>query len=201
MRKINRAWRKSNHFWRWSEYISMPKFRPFPSWLCSQEKPQKPQIWPVSVEMVPKGEKSTDRDWNLISFEGREDTSTCQNSGHASHVDQFHQVKVAPKWSESRDYNLISSEGGQDISTCNISVHSFHLFPEKCLETPNLICFTKSKWCKRRKIDTPWPKSNQFWRWSGYISMPNCRPFFNSLSGKCLETSLNEWTDRWTYRP
>ena len=27
--KINRPWMKFNKFWRWSGYISMPKFRPF----------------------------------------------------------------------------------------------------------------------------------------------------------------------------
>ena len=30
---------------------------------------------------------------------------------------------------------------------------------------------------KRRKTNRPWPKSNQFWRWSGYISMQNFRLF------------------------
>ena len=31
---------------------------------------------------------------------------------------------------------------------------------------------------KMRKINRRWPKSNQFfWRWSGYISMSNFRPF------------------------
>ena len=30
---------------------------------------------------------------------------------------------------------------------------------------------------KRRKLNRPWPKSNQFWRWSGYISMQNFRAF------------------------
>ena len=31
---------------------------------------------------------------------------------------------------------------------------------------------------KIRKINRPWPKTNQFWRWSGYINMPNFRSFF-----------------------
>ena len=33
---------------------------------------------------------------------------------------------------------------------------------------------------ERRKINRPWPKPNQFWRWSGYISMQNFRPFQGS---------------------
>ena len=30
---------------------------------------------------------------------------------------------------------------------------------------------------KIRKINRPWPSTNQFWRWSRYISVQNCRPF------------------------
>ena len=30
---------------------------------------------------------------------------------------------------------------------------------------------------KIRKINRPWPQTNQFWRWSRYISMQNLRPF------------------------
>ena len=33
------------------------------------------------------------------------------------------------------------------------------------------------KTAKIMKTNRPWPKSNQFWRWSGYINMPNYRPF------------------------
>ena len=29
---------------------------------------------------------------------------------------------------------------------------------------------------KMRKINRPWPKSNQFWKWSGYITKLNFRP-------------------------
>ena len=44
-----------------------------------------------------------------------------------------------------RDPELISSEGGQDTSARQISGHSLHVFSRKCLETPNLTRFTKSK--------------------------------------------------------
>ena len=40
---------------------------------------------------------------------------------------------------------------------------------------PNLTHFTQS--IKIRKINQLWSLSNQFWRWSGYISMQNVRPF------------------------
>ena len=34
---------------------------------------------------------------------------------------------------------------------------------------------------RMRKTNRPWPKSNQFWRWSGYISMPNFKSFLTRL--------------------
>ena len=40
---------------------------------------------------------------------------------------------------------------------------------------------------KMRKIHRPWPKSNQFWTWSGHISMSNLRPF------KWLQWKLRSW--------
>ena len=43
------------------------------------------------------------------------------------------------------DHNLICSEGGEDTAACKISGHSLHAFSRKWPETPNLICFTKSK--------------------------------------------------------
>ena len=46
------------------------------------------------------------------------------------------------------------------------------------------------KSAKKRKINRPWAQSNQFWRWTRYISMPKCRPFPHPFSGKCPETSL-----------
>ena len=55
------------------------------------------------------------------------------------------------KWTE-RVHNLICSEGGQDTSACNISGHSLHAFCSKCLETPNLTRFTKSKWCQKYPV-------------------------------------------------
>ena len=61
--------------------------------------------------------------------------------------DLFHKVKIAPKLEKSldRNHNLISSEGGQDTAAYDISGHSLHAFSRKCLETPNLTRFTKSK--------------------------------------------------------
>ena len=85
------------------------------------------------------------------------------------------------------DNNLISSESAQDKSACKISGHSLHAFTGKCPETTNLTRFIKLKWRQRREINRPWPKSNQFWRWSGYINMQTFR-LFHAFSGKCPET-------------
>ena len=75
------------------------------------------------------------------------------------------------------DQNLTSSEGDQDTSACQISGHSSHAFSGKC---PEMYNFTKSKCCQKlgKWTDLAWPKSNQFWRWSGYISMSKYGPFF-----------------------
>ena len=56
---------------------------------------------------------------------------------------------------------------------------------------------------KMRKIYRRWPKSNQFWRWSGYINMPNIRPLFLCVLKKMLRNrkiNLFHWgkmTPKW----
>ena len=87
---------------------------------------------------------------------------------------------MSPKWGKStdHDHNLISSQGDQDTSTCQISGNSSHVFSRKCPETSTLTCFSNSKRRQNEEnSNRPWPKSNQFWRWSGYISMSNFRAF------------------------
>ena len=70
IRKINKLWSWSNRFWRWSGYISMQNVRPFPQWVL-QERVGNPRFDPFHyVKIVPKLEKSTDHDHNLISSEG-----------------------------------------------------------------------------------------------------------------------------------
>ena len=60
--------------------------------------------------------------------------------------DQFHFVKIAPKFKKSRDrnHNQISSDGGQDTAAYHISGISLYVFSTKCLETQNFTRFTKS---------------------------------------------------------
>ena len=52
--KINRPWPRTNQFWRWSRYISMQNFRPFPPCVL-QEIPGNPKFDPFhQVKIVPK---------------------------------------------------------------------------------------------------------------------------------------------------
>ena len=51
-----------------------------------------------------------------------------------------------------------------------------------------VIIMVKLTRCQMRKINRPWPKSNEF-RWPVYISMPNCRPLFHGCSRAYPENS------------
>ena len=47
---------------------------------------------------------------------------------------------------------------------------------------------------KTRKMNRPWPRSSQFWRWSGYSRMPNFKPFFQYVLKK-MSGNLSARTD------
>ena len=86
MTKVYRPWPRTNQFWRWSRYISMQNFRPFPPCVL-QDMPGNPKFDPFyKVKIVPKLEKSTDQRHKLISSEGDQDTSACKISGHSLHA-------------------------------------------------------------------------------------------------------------------
>ena len=77
--------------------------------------------------------------------------------------------------STDHSHNLTSSEGGKDASEYKISGHSLHAFSRKCLET-QIWPISLSQNSANITI-----LSNQFRRWSRYISMKNflasmCRP-------------------------
>ena len=87
-----------------------------------------------------------------------------------------------------RDQNLISSEG-QDTLACRISGYFSHAFSRKYPETVKLTYFMKSKYCQNEENQQILTKNlNQFWRWSGYISMPNFRLYLPFVLRKCQET-------------
>ena len=67
-------------------YISMQNVRPFPQ-LVLQEMTGNPKFDPFHyVKVVPKLEKSTDHDHNLIISESGQDTSVCRISYHSLHA-------------------------------------------------------------------------------------------------------------------
>ena len=128
------------------------------------------------------------------------DTPACKIPGHHFHAfaknvwkPQVWSVSLSqntPKIRKSTEdeQNLISSEGGQGSRYFSIPNFS-HAFSRKCLESLNFTCFTKSKCHQTRKIHRRWPKSDQFWRYLGYIHRPNFRPFLRSIHKKCPETT------------
>ena len=62
------------------------KFQAIPS-MRSPGNARKPQIWPVSLSQnSTKIRKTTDHDYNIISFEGGRDTSACKMSGYSLHA-------------------------------------------------------------------------------------------------------------------
>ena len=58
-----------------------------------------------------------------------------------------------------------------------------------CRPDCNTYLLLLSQNCNRnKKVKRPWPKSNQFWMWTGYISMPDMRsflPFVHSIIRGC----------------
>ena len=84
--KINRPWPWTNQLWKWSRYIIVQNFRPFP--LCVlRQMPGNPKFDLFhQVKIVPKLQKSTDRGNKLINSEGGQDTSACKISGHFLHA-------------------------------------------------------------------------------------------------------------------
>ena len=98
IRKINQMWSLSNGFCRWSGYISMQNVRPFRQWVL-QEMTRNPKFDAFHYDkIVPKLEKSTDHDCNLIIPEVGQDTSACRIPGHSLH--EFSQI-----WPISRNQN------------------------------------------------------------------------------------------------
>ena len=67
MRKINKPWPWTNQFWRWSRYISMENFRPFP---------------PCVLRQIPG------------NLSGRTDGRTCRKTVTVGRVDQRTHVQV-----------------------------------------------------------------------------------------------------------
>ena len=81
--KINWPTPKTNQLWRLSSACQMSDHHP----LVLSRKCLEPHIWSVLLNQSgAKWGKSTDHCQNLISFEGGQDSSACQISGHSYHA-------------------------------------------------------------------------------------------------------------------
>ena len=86
IRNIKQMWSLSYSFWRWSGYTSMQNVRPFRQWVL-QTMTRNPKFGAFHYDkIVPKLEKSTDQDYNLIISVGGQDTSACRIPGHSLHA-------------------------------------------------------------------------------------------------------------------
>ena len=158
-------------------YISKPKLGPFLP--CVLKKRCRNLAFDQfhNTKMAPKRGKSTDCNQNLISSEGGQDTSACQNSGHFSHAfsrkrhrnlkfDQFHYAKVAPKKENQQTVTKISSV--RKVVWIHQHAKIQATPPMHSLwnawKPPNLPVSRSQSGAKRRKINRQWPKSIRFWR-------------------------------------
>ena len=105
-------------------------------------------------------------------------------------LQKTHNLACLTKWKlcqneenqQTANQNLISSESSQDKSACQISEHSIHAIRMRTCRNPEIRSVSLSEICaKMRKMTRPWPKSNQFRRCSGYISIPNSRLFLSRI--------------------
>ena len=80
---------------------------------------------------------------------------------------------MAPKWGKPIDHdpNFISSKGGQDASACQILGYFSHAFWRKSYKPQIWPVSLSQNGIKMRDINSLWPKSNLFWKWSEYINI------------------------------
>ena len=93
--------------------------------------------------MVPKREKSTDRNQNLISSEQNRTAQIFiwQKSTIYSNKSIEHDLTDILDPSIRLNYYHGDPEGDKDTLACQISGHSSNGLSEKCLETPNMTSF------------------------------------------------------------
>ena len=157
MKEIKRSWLKSNHFWMWSGYISIPNFSTF--------LPCVPKEMPGNckfdlfhlVTVLPKSVKSTDCDQDVISSKGGQDTPACPtldipfiHSYENPWKPQISPVSLSQIGTKMRKNNRLWPKSNHvwrssGTSTCQISSHSSHGFSRICQEMTNLTCFTEPK--------------------------------------------------------
>ena len=122
---------------------------------------------------------------NIISSEGDQDTAACKLSGHSFYefsrqcpknpIWPVSLFKITPKWKNQQTMTIIYSV---------LKVARIHLCA-KVQAIPSMRSPGNARKPvspsqnsgKIKEINRPWPLTYQFWRWAGYISMQNFRPF------------------------
>ena len=130
--------------WNMTNYITQTRQHSTQS--VQNMPPSSPQhLLPHGLQIMPRNPKY-DQYQPKGHYNEENPQSTTKMPGNRKFY-PFHLVKIASKLEKSTNcnHNLISSESGQDTSACKISGHFLNGFFRKCLETPNLTRFTKSK--------------------------------------------------------
>ena len=99
-------------------------------------------LLPQVLQIMPRNPK-----YDQFQSKGHRNEENIQSMTKIHKFDPFHKVKIVPKLEKSTNcyHNPLISEDAQDTSSCKIPGHFLNGFSRKCLETPNLTHFTKSK--------------------------------------------------------
>ena len=142
----------------------------------------KPHIWFILSNNTQKVRKSLDQ--NLISSEGDHDTHECKIADHSFHSFYLEcpETPISLKFWPTERRNQAKIKPVLYVVMVHlhtkISGHSFHAFFSEWPQTRNSLSFLANR---RPELSQYSPKSNHFWRWSRYISMPHFRiiPFMH----------------------
>ena len=131
---------------------------------------------PISLCFSATREPKLGQNW--INSECCHDTIACQISSHSFHV--FSQCPETPislgffyHQRAKTGQNQTIFKGGQNTSARHISDQSFHEFSLECPRIPILLSFLSTR---GPKLGQYWSKSNDLWRWSGFVSRPHFTP-------------------------
>ena len=101
-----------------------------------------PHLLPHVLQIMPRNHK-----YDQFESKGHHNEENPHSMTKIPKFDPFQEVKIVPKLRKSTNcnHNLLSSEDAHDTSACKMPGHFLNGFSRKCLETPNLTHFTKSK--------------------------------------------------------
>ena len=113
------------------------------------------------MKVAPKDGKSTDRNHNLISWVGGQDSSVCKILGHFLPAFFSQEMPRNPNLTRFIKSEWHQKEENEQTVTIILPPgHSLHVFYKKCSETPNKTRLTKSN--LRRKDEKKWQKKTYY---------------------------------------